>query len=627
MAWTQVVNFRHWLYVGIRAWMDSVAGGDAPSFGRLVPAEKVTPGKAVRKAVTRLPNGKVLKALGGPQEHEVFEAYPATHAITKLFRNPNGPDVAYDLWAWTILFLKLTGVARWWVLRNTDTGVPVEIWIMPTHWCRMVTDNGRPLGFIMQNPWGTSQDVPWDDVVSFYEHSPLNRYEGYAVNIAIAEWLETYDSNTRARMAQYKNGAIPAFHVQLGDSYSDPDEASLTRFYSKFASRFQGENNTGRPLITGPDTDVKALGISPVDMRYHETEEQLMTMILASLGVPKASIGLTDTMTYGSVRAAEAQFYNRINPTLKYMGEVISEKVVKRTPGCEDGVGFWDERATHDPELFNQEVEQDFKNGMLTPEEYRSLRGREPYPLGGKNPVVQGVEMPWVVPIEGDHELDHETAQKMLGDHVSRAMGEASGSAGGFLVHPENGKPLITMREEDFDPTGNGKQLTGPLAVRKELEDKGYHVVVLPRSLPLRKNRTDDRFTVAVDLHRTLMDSDLNGYEDSEPIDGAKEAMQAFRDAGYRIVVWTVWSDLDGVHDWLAKHGVVYDFVNAQPFGANLEADYSGKGIKIDADLYIDDKGLHFTNWDDAKAETFRRAQAIGKRLINRKRLHLNGVH
>lgn len=132
------------------------------------------------------------------------------------------------------------------------------------------------------------------------------------------------------------------------------------------------------------------------------------------------------------------------------------------------------------------------------------------------------------------------------------------------------------------------------------------------------KKSNGQPFTVAVDLHKTLMDTGPDGddYEHGEPLPGAVEAMERFRDEGYRIIVWTCWDDLDSVRDWLASWRIPFDEVNANPWGNNVEADPSGRGVKIDADAYVDDKGVRFSNWTTASEEVRRMAERIGKRLI-----------
>lgn len=447
--WEQVTHYRYWAFVAIKAWIRQIAGGSPPNFGQIVPKQKTE--KAVRKGFRHAVN----KAMGGPREHEEFKPYDADHPISRVFSNPNGPDVAYDLWAYHTLFKLLCGSAHWWVLKN-DFGVPVEIWVIPTHWMRMVTGNdGEPLGYLVQSPWGQVQTIPYEDVVSFYDHSPLNRWEGNAVSQAIAEWLDVYESLTRTRLATFKNGAVPMFHVALGEAYSDPDDAFLARFYSKWFARFQGENNAGKPLITGADVEVKPIGVAPTEIGFEQSEDQLRDMILAAYGVPPAVVNQKD-MTYGSVKASLASFFTfSINPDLVYTAQVITEKILK--PVDPHGVCFWDERVVDDPELLEREIAQDIGIGAVTPNEVRALRGRAAYPHGGDDPLLQGAPVPWQT---GDDENANVGAawQQAVGSVKFEDIGKQE-----EVTHEDGATPAAP--EQVADTALNGAQISSLVAI------------------------------------------------------------------------------------------------------------------------------------------------------------------
>lgn len=394
--WTQLTFFKHWAFIAIKIWMDTFAGGEGPKLGRIIRDES-NDKKRLKYAIK--------KSLGGPQQHERFEPYEWNDPMRRVFRNPNEPDVAYDLWCWHVLFKKLMGISYWWVRRRTDglgAGVPLEIWVLPSHWVQMRTDSqGLPDHYFVQSPFGPAVNIPYDEVVVFMEHSPINRWEGYAVNMAVGEWLDTYEASWRARLAQYKNGNIPSFHVQLGETYGDPDQQALDRYYAKLATRFQGESNTNKPIITGADVDIKALNISPVDMDYIANEDQIRDMVLSAHRVPKVMAGLVDNMTYGSNAAALELFFYYVNSELKYTGEIVTEKIVSRTgryQGLEhykDGAGFWDERTANDPEMKLRILESRVANGSIVPNQIRTGYGDDPYEHGGDDPIVGGQEMPW----------------------------------------------------------------------------------------------------------------------------------------------------------------------------------------------------------------------------------------
>jgi len=415
--WQQVMEYRFWAFVAINAWIREIAGGEGPNIAYIKPKEKVEVWERSvrRKAVTN-----------GPREHEEVDMLPADHPAVRVFSNPNGPDVAYDLWAYTTLFYCLTGMVFWWVRKNF-AGMPEEIWVVPSHWVQIENLGEGEKSYYVQSPWGFAEHIPEKDMVVMSWHSPLNpRYEAAAVSQAINEWIDTYDANIRALLAQYKNGAIPAFHMELDESYGDPDDYMLDRLYAKFENRFRGENNTGRPLITGPGIKMNMLGINPVDMRYNETDERLAKSILAAYATPRALCNLTDGMTYGSNQAEIDLFRSRtINPVLTYWAQVITEKVLQ--PIDTRLRLWWNDRAEGDPEFRLKEEEHDIANGIRSVNEVRALRGLKPWPQGGDNPMVGGNVMGWLKPEQAqDRELDQA---------VEHALGTTSGGSGGYLVH------------------------------------------------------------------------------------------------------------------------------------------------------------------------------------------------
>ena len=426
----QVLSYKYWAFVAVKAWIREIAGGEGPCLGRVKPKE-----------ANQLKRKAILKSLGGPKEHQEFEAYDDDHPLVRLFNNPNGPDVAYDLWAYDTMFFLLCGSSHWWVIKNA-LGTPVEIWVIPTHWMQMVTNDGAPLGYIIQSPFGITQFAPFEDVVSFYEHSPLNRWEGYAVSQAIDMWLDLYDSMTRTRLAMMKNGATPAFHVELGESYADPDEQFLARYYSQWFARFQGEARAGQPLITGADVKINPIGVAPKEVGFETSEDQIGPMVLGAYGVPKAVVGLTTDMTYGSVKASKDAFREySVNSHLIYRGQVITEKIMH--PVDDKGMCYWNDRVTGDPDYRLREHAQDLTTGVRTVNEVRTLRGLEPYEHGGDDPQINNVVTPWATGKRPPQEelLDQALASaaatgKVTDDMLSSAMQHGAATEDGESTTP-----------------------------------------------------------------------------------------------------------------------------------------------------------------------------------------------
>jgi hypothetical protein len=376
--------------------------------------------------------------LAGPSEHEEFEAWERDHPLVELFSVPNLLDCKYDLWAYTTLFYCLCGWSNWWVMRN-EHGVPVEVWPIPTHWMRLVTGrDGMPEAYAIQSPWGTLQYAPYDDVLSFYDHSPLDRYEGYSVPLMIGDWLDAYDAMIQSQTAQNYNGAIPAFHVELSDEYVDPDEAMLNRLYAKWFARFQGPTKAGQPLITGPGVKINPLGLTPVQMGYHELDDQFRDKMLAALCVPKAMVGIESLQE--SQYAAHIQFFEiAVNPFLTMLGQRITHGMVRRTPHLEDGICFWDTRVPDNAEGRRADIQLRAANRAMSPNMIMTEYGEEPWPYGGDNPIdpTTGQELPWAT---GGQPKEHAELEASF----RRA-------AGGNLAinHDEPDEPLVIDKDDD----------------------------------------------------------------------------------------------------------------------------------------------------------------------------------
>lgn len=79
-----------------------------------------------------------------------------------------------------------------------------------------------------------------------------------------------------------------------------------------------------------------------------------------------------------------------------------------------------------------------------------------------------------------------------------------------------------------------------------------------------------------------------------ELIPGAKETMAKIRELGGQIVIWTCRTDeaLENAIKFLADNGIEYDKFN-ESFDHNVNL-YGNDTRKVYADIYIDDRSLHF---------------------------------
>jgi len=95
---------------------------------------------------------------------------------------------------------------------------------------------------------------------------------------------------------------------------------------------------------------------------------------------------------------------------------------------------------------------------------------------------------------------------------------------------------------------------------------------------------------LAIDWDRTIHDTDrpIEGRKLGAPVPGAKEALTKFKTAGYKIIIHSC-ARPKIIRDWMTYFEIPFDYIWGE-----APADYGHKPV---ADLYIDDRGLHFQSW------------------------------
>jgi hypothetical protein len=91
---------------------------------------------------------------------------------------------------------------------------------------------------------------------------------------------------------------------------------------------------------------------------------------------------------------------------------------------------------------------------------------------------------------------------------------------------------------------------------------------------------------VAVDLDGTVLNDEYPNI--GKPIDGMREELEALRQCGWKIVIWTVRDNDAEVSSKLKEYGIPFDHINENPWGPPKQS------RKIYADVYLDDRALTF---------------------------------
>ena len=111
----------------------------------------------------------------------------------------------------------------------------------------------------------------------------------------------------------------------------------------------------------------------------------------------------------------------------------------------------------------------------------------------------------------------------------------------------------------------------------------------------------DVPFIVAIDFDGVI--AEYEGYEGPDhylpPKPNASAGIDVLRSHGIKVIIWTCRHKESDLREYFAKYNIGYDAINCDvhPEIKGYPADISRKVL---ADVYLDDRGVRFTDWNSA---------------------------
>jgi len=376
----QVQVFKHWVFVAIDRIASKLASR-IPNVSLVTSEKDPEAQKWVRE-----------KALTPLLSHEALKPVRSTHPLLRLIKDPNSPDTSFDLWYETILFLLLTGNAYWYLPRNR-VGLPESIWVLPSHWVSPVYGTeGEPFvkAYELRPTDGAYlyRQFPAEDVIHIKKKSPISKVDGYSPTSAIADWVDTQDSVSKAKSRAYENGITPTVAIQFDGTIHDPSPEQLQRIEKKFILRQAGAVNANRPLFLPPGVKIIPLSIQPNQMVFGETGAETRDNILDAFAVPRSNGHKTKDE---AIAGMTCFCFYALNPMAEFLGQVVTEKLAWRYD--RNLKVWWEHFQPYDPEQIEREIKTDLLAMAITPNEIRNCRGREPLPYGWANKPISPSNM------------------------------------------------------------------------------------------------------------------------------------------------------------------------------------------------------------------------------------------
>ena len=317
----------------------------------------------------------------GQAEHEQIPL-PQRHPLVQLLEAPNPWLTRWELWYLTMVYLELTGNCFWYAASSSTSSsrqrLPVELWVIPSPWVRVVPDpNTFVRGYEVAAPGAAAEVFSSDEIIHLKYPNPLDPHYGLSPLQANALTVDANTELLRSRYQAFQSGQRPGMVLQTEQILS---EAVARRLEERVQSRFGGRENWHRPLILEQGLKASPWTLTPAEMDFLNSARMTRDEIFALFRVPAPVAGLVENVGLGADIwfGARVMFCEgTIQPKLELIGQTLTRTLGRRfAPEVE--ISFPD-CSPRNQEQRRKDDELDARMGLRTYNEIRRARGLQPY--------------------------------------------------------------------------------------------------------------------------------------------------------------------------------------------------------------------------------------------------------
>ena len=265
------------------------------------------------KLISDSASAVTLKVFDGDIELE-------NHELLSLLKRPNPLQSGGEYFQSLFSYLMISGNS--YLLRDTENDTPPrELYLLrpdrikikssssmiPDYYCYVV--DGQTV-----NEYKVDQYTGQSQLKQIKLWNPLDDFYGCSPILASAYNIDQHNLAGLHNVALLKNGCTPSGMLKFEPKDETGMSATLTddqraRLLEDLEQRFQGSNNSGRPMLLEGNFDYKQLGLNPKDMDFLELLNLSAREIALCFGVPAQLIGIPEANTYSNMETAKLALY------------------------------------------------------------------------------------------------------------------------------------------------------------------------------------------------------------------------------------------------------------------------------------------------------------------------------
>lgn len=336
--------------------------------------------------------------------NEVSTVLIHEHEVLSLLQYSNSLSTFYEMVEATQTYLELTGEAYWVLLREENTGIPQEIWLLRPDWIKIVPSKVSVVDSYIYNPGGNpgeSITFPKENILPFKYFDPKNPYRGKGPIQAAAMPLDIHTFAQEWNRNFFFNSAIPSLIFTTDKRL---DKRAVERFVQNWQQSYGGRAKSNKVAFLGGGFKVDTASLKAKELDFTEQQKMMRDDVLAVFKVPKSILGLTDDVNRANADATTRAFMQRVvTPRMRKFVEKLNEFLLPMYPDAQDLFFDFEDPATEDEVMKLKKFENALKYGWMTPNEVRNEEGLDP--IDGGDELVNS-DGPKVPRTEAEEEAD-----------------------------------------------------------------------------------------------------------------------------------------------------------------------------------------------------------------------------
>lgn len=260
------------------------------------------------------------------ERNETTPDHDGPYDLVKLLEKPNSQDTFGDLCYIFSQQMDLTGMALTWMVPN-ENGTPMELYNLPTAIAipQPAINPDYPDGYYRIQPLypygpfssyptpasAVGAPVPAEWIIRMKFPHPILRYDGFSPYTGLRLQIDTVTQMDRSRWYTLKRLLSPWAVLDMSDveGIDGFPEEEIERIRADFENEHQGTENVGKLLVPFPGAKLNPWNTNLKDLEYAQGWEQILSFVLAGLGVTKPVAGMMEQTAYAAFFASLKQFH------------------------------------------------------------------------------------------------------------------------------------------------------------------------------------------------------------------------------------------------------------------------------------------------------------------------------